>query len=160
MIVLDVNVLLAAFRADHVHHPIVRPWFERTLAHNVDVVVPDFVWVGFLRLVTNTHIFEVPSTLAEALAFMDAVAAAPSYRSVPGLPNGLGVFAETCIAGEACGNLVPDAYIASVARALASPVATLDRDFRRFDDLRFVVPRLDDEIDGGAIGGDNGPGAH
>jgi len=140
VIVLDVNVVLAAFRADHVHHPIVRPWFEQTLATGADIVVPDFVWVGFLRLVTNTHIFEVPSTLAEAFAFVDAVTSAPSYRSVPGLPNGLGVFRQTAVVGEADGNLIPDAYIASVARALACPVATLDRDFRRFDDLHIVTP--------------------
>lgn len=140
MIVLDVNVLLAAFRADHVHHLIVRPWFERELVNGTDLVVPDFVWVGFLRLVTNTHIFEVPSTLAEAFEFMDAITGAPSYRSIPGLPSGLSVFMQTCTAGDAHGNLVPDAYIASVARALACPVATLDRDFRRFDDLRIVTP--------------------
>lgn len=138
MIVLDVNVLLAAFRADHVHHPIVRPWFDDAFATHSDIVVPDFVWVGFLRLVTNTHIFEVPSTLAEAFAFVDAVTASDAYRSVPGLPGGFAVFRQTCETGDATGNLIPDAYIASVARAHACPVATLDRDFRRFDDLRIV----------------------
>jgi uncharacterized protein len=84
----------------------------------------------------------IPSTLAEAFAFMDAVTAASSYRSVPGLPSGLGVFSQTGSAGDARGNLVPDAYVASVARALACPVATLDRDFTRFDDLRVVEPTL------------------
>lgn len=142
MIVLDVNVVVAAFRADHVHHPVVRPWFDETFSSGSDIAIPDLVWVGFLRLVTNTHIFEVPSTLAEAFAFVDAVIASPAYQSVPGLPNGLAVFRQTCFAGEARGNLIPDAYIASVARAHAAPVVTLDRDFRRFDDLRILEPRL------------------
>lgn len=112
MIVLDLNVLVAAFRADHVHHPIVRPWFDDVFATRSDIVVPDFVWVGFLRLVTNTHIFEVPSSRAEAFAFVDAVLVSPAYRAVPGLPNGLGVFRQTCETGDATGNLIPDAYIA------------------------------------------------
>jgi toxin-antitoxin system PIN domain toxin len=142
VIVLDVNVVVAAFRADHTHHTDVRPWFDQLFASDTGVVVPDFVWVGFLRLVTNTHIFEVPSTLAEAFEFVDAVVASPAHRSIPGLPDGLDVFKETCLAGDARGNLIPDAYIASVARAHASPVATLDRDFRRFDDLQIVEPRL------------------
>lgn len=142
MIVLDVNVVLAAFRGDHVHHHDVRTWFNQMIADRTEVVIPDFVWVGFVRLVTNPRIFEVPSTLGEAFEFVDAVVAAPAYRSVPGLPNGLFVFGQTCQSGDARGNLIPDAYIASVARALGCPVATLDRDFRRFDDLRIVEPRL------------------
>lgn len=37
-------------------------------------------------------------------------------------------------------NLVPDAYIATVAITHGCPVATFDRDFRRFDDLTVVTP--------------------
>ena len=82
MIVVDVNVLLAAFRADHVHHARARPWLERTLEAGVRIIVPDLVWVGFLRLVTNSHIFDVPATPAEAFEFVDAVCAAPSYANL------------------------------------------------------------------------------
>jgi uncharacterized protein len=142
VIILDVNVVLATFRADHVHHPEVRAWFDNTIASGIEFAVPDFVWVGFLRLVSNAHIFEVPSTVTEAFTFVAAVSATPSYRSIPGLPNGLDVFKQTCESGDARGNLIPDAYIAAVARAHGSPVATLDRDFRRFDDLRIIEPRL------------------
>ncbi|WP_022885577.1 TA system VapC family ribonuclease toxin [Glaciibacter superstes] len=142
MIVLDVNVLLAAFRADHPHHPQVRPWSDQVFTTGDGIAVPDFVWVGFLRLVTSTHIFEVPSTVEEAFAFTEAVVTSPSYRSVPGLTDGLDIFKETATAGQARDNLIPDAYIAAVARAHSCPVVTLDRDFRRFDYLRIVDPRL------------------
>ena len=140
MIVLDVNVLLAAYRSDHAHHERARPWLERVLSSAEDVIVPDTVWVGFVRLVTNNHVFEVPSTIEEAFAFVDALASAPGYRRIAGLTEGLGLFAQTCIDSDAWGNLVPDAYVASIARAHACPVASFDRDFRRFDGLEIVVP--------------------
>lgn len=140
MIVVDVNVVLAAFRADHTHHPVARPWLDATLEAGTGILIPDFVWIGFVRLVTNTHIFEVPSTPAEAFDFVDAVCAAPSYAGVPGLTGGLSVFRDTVLDSDAWGNLVPDAYLASIARTYAVPVASFDRDFRRFEGLRVIVP--------------------
>ena len=140
MIVLDVNVLLAVYRADHPHHDAVRPWFDRTLVPGADIVVPDLVWVGFLRIVTNSHVFEVPSTLAEALSFLDAVTGAPAYASVPGLRGTWDVMRELATEADARGNLVPDAYIAAVAMTHGAPVATMDRDFRRFTGLKIIDP--------------------
>lgn len=140
MIVLDVNVVLAAFRQDHAHHLAARPWLDRTLADGTAVVVPDSVWIGFVRLVTNAHIFEVPSTPAEAFDFVDAVRAAPSYAQVAGLDGGLAPFKQVVLSSDSWGNLVPDAYLASIALSHACPVASFDRDFRRFDGLKIVVP--------------------
>ncbi|HEU4849216.1 MAG TPA: TA system VapC family ribonuclease toxin [Terrimesophilobacter sp.] len=140
MIVLDVNVLLAAFRGDHVHHSAARPWLAAALASGEGVLVPDLVWVGFVRLVTNNHIFEVPSTPAEAFEFVDAVCGSSAYSGIPGLVDGLSTFRDTVLDADAWGNLVPDAYLASVARAHAAPVASFDRDFRRFDGLEIIVP--------------------
>ncbi len=139
MILLDVNVVLAAFRQDHPHHAVARPWLESTLAAGTGILVPDAVWVGFVRLVTNTHIFEVPSSPAEAFEFASALRDSPNYSAVAGLED-LDSFRETVLASNAWGNLVPDAYLASIALTHAIPVASFDRDFRRFDGLEIVVP--------------------
>lgn len=140
MIVLDVNVLVAAFRADHSHHPTVRPWFDRVLVTEEAIIVPDLSWVGFLRIVTNERVFGIPSTLDEALAFLEAVTHASSYRAMSGLSRGWSDFAELATDSRASGNLVPDAYLATIARSLACPIATMDRDFRRFLGLSIVDP--------------------
>jgi toxin-antitoxin system PIN domain toxin len=140
VIVLDVNVLLAAYRADHAHHEVVKPWFDKTLVPGADIVVPDLVWIGFLRIVTNNHVFEVPSTLAEAFSFVDAVTGSPAYVSVPGVGGIWDVVREIATEADARGNLVPDAYIAAVALAHGAPVASMDRDFRRFAGLKIVDP--------------------
>ncbi|MBX3088050.1 MAG: PIN domain-containing protein [Cryobacterium sp.] len=134
------NVLLAAFRGDHVHHPSAKHWLERTLASGVRVLIPDLVWVGFVRLVTNNHIFEVPSTPHEAFEFVEAICGSRAYSSVPGLVDGLELFRQTVLESNSWGNLVPDAYLASIARTHAVPLASFDRDFRRFDGLEIVVP--------------------
>jgi len=139
VILLDVNVVLAAFRQDHAHHALARPWLERTISTGAGLLVPDAVWVGFVRLVTNSHIFEVPSTPAEAFDFVDAVRASPGYAKVAGLDD-LQTFRDTALGADAWGNLIPDAYLAAVALSHAVPVASFDRDFRRFDGLTIVVP--------------------
>lgn len=140
MIVLDVNVLLAAFRQDHERHEQARPWLQRVLSDGEEIIIPDTVWVGFVRIATNRAIFEVPATVAEAFEFVASVTGAVGYRVLQGPADGLAVFARVCLESDAAGNLVPDAYIASVARAYACPVVSFDRDFRRFDDLEIIVP--------------------
>lgn len=140
MIVLDVNVVLAAFRQDHAFHDRTRPWLQRLFREEDAIIVPDVVWVGFIRLATNSRVFEVPSTIKDAFTFTDAVCGASAYRLVPGLTDGLAVFRDVSVGSESWGNLVPDAYIASIALSHGCPVASFDRDFRRFDGLEVVLP--------------------
>lgn len=140
MIVLDVNVLVAAFRADHVHHDRVRPWLEETLRSSTPIGVPDIAWVGFIRLCTNPRVFSVVSTIDETLEFVRAFSAQPGYVHLGGLKDGIEPFLDTVGSSSAAGNLITDAYIATIALSLAAGVGTLDRDFRRFDGLRIVEP--------------------
>lgn len=115
-------------------------FLQRSLSEDT-VVVPDSVWSGFLRIVTNTRIFEIPSTLADALTFVRAVAGAGGYRHVAGLVDGIEPFLQLAADAEASANLIPDAYLAAVAVQHGCPVATFDRDFRRFDGLEIVTPQ-------------------
>ncbi|MDR1427104.1 MAG: PIN domain-containing protein [Bifidobacteriaceae bacterium] len=141
MFVVDVNVLVAAHRADHPNHPDATAWIEAALARpDADVMVPDLVWVGFVRIVINRRIFPVASTLGDAAAFVDAVTGAPGYRPIAGLLAGIRPFLDLCQHAGASADLVPDAYIAAVAQRFACPVVTFDRDFRRFDGLPSIIP--------------------
>lgn len=140
MLVFDVNVLVAAFRADHPHHDHVRPWLTSTLAKGTTFHVPDLVWVGFLRIATNRRIFAVPATLQEAFGFVAALRAQAGYRAVGFDPDLLSTWERSCVDGQAGGDLVPDAYIAAVAQRISGIVVTRDRDFQRFDGLRTVDP--------------------
>lgn len=118
-----------------------RPWLDDILHRRVPVAVPDIVWVGFVRLCTNPRVFPVASTLDEVLAFARALAAQPSYAHLGGLREDIEPFLRMVEEASAGANLTTDAYIAALASGLAAEVATLDRDFRRFDGLRIMEPR-------------------
>jgi toxin-antitoxin system PIN domain toxin len=140
VVIADVNVLVAAFRSDHPHHGVVRPWLDRLLASSQSLAVPDLVWVGFVRIVTSKRVFLVPASVADAFDFVEAIRAQPGHLALPQLPRLMDVFADLCRAQSLVGNLVTDAFIAATALCLGAPVVTLDRDFRRFDLLKIVEP--------------------
>jgi uncharacterized protein len=129
---LDVNVVLAAHRADHPHHGCVRPWFEDLLAGDEPFTVPATVWASFLRLATHRRIFEVPTPRHEAFAFIDSVVGQPHHLIVSSTRRHLALLRQLCDEADALGDLVPDAVLAAIAGEHGCAVATLDRDFARF----------------------------
>lgn len=140
MILLDVNVLLAAHRTDHPHHELVRPWFEQLSDGDEPFTVPDTVWASFVRVATNRRIFGVPTPVSEAFAFLRSVRGQPRHVAlVPG-DRHLDIFETLCSGTDSAGDLAADAYIAALAREHGCSVASLDRDFARFPDLRWVRP--------------------
>ena len=143
MLLVDVNVLLAAHRADHPNHRDVRSWFDRLLAADDPFTVPNLVWGSFLRLATNRRIFEIPSPLAEALAFIDAVIAQPHHLPTGPGPRHLALLRRLCDEADASGDLIPDAVLAAVAVEHHCDVVTLDRDFARFTSVRVLRPSSD-----------------
>jgi len=76
----DVNVLVAASRADHPHHAVARGWLLAALqaagAGAAFALMP-MVLASFLRLVTSPKIFYQITPIEEAVAFVDALLALP-----------------------------------------------------------------------------------
>lgn len=140
MIVVDVNVLVAAHMAGHPHHSTALRALTAALEADT-VIIPDAVWSGFLRIVTNPRIFVQPALIDEAIAFTRAVCATENYRHLPGLTNTIGPFLDLVKQSAATAALVPDAYIAAIAQSHSCPVMTFDRDFRRFDGVELVELR-------------------
>lgn len=142
MILLDVNVVLAAHRADHPQHEAVRPWFDEVLARQLEISVPDEVWASFVRVATNRRIFSVPTPVADAFAFLRSVRAQPAHSVLRSGPRRLELFEQLCRDGQVSGDLVPDAYLAALAVENGCALASLDRDFARFTDLEWQQPGL------------------
>lgn len=139
MNVVDVNVLLALFRPDHVHHDRASRWWAAARAEGEPFTVPDVVWVGFFRLVTHPRVYSVPASVDEAHEFYDAVCAQDRYLRFAGDARTLPEFLRLARAGVR-GNLVSDAYIAASAAITGAAVVTFDRDFRKLDGVRVVEP--------------------
>lgn len=140
MLLLDVNVVLAAHRDDHPHHSLVRPWFDDVVGGDDPFAVPTNVWWSFLRLSTNRRVFAIPTPLADAFAFIDATNAQPNHLALAPGPRHLLLLRQICADADATGDLVPDAVIAAIALEHAGAVATLDRDFARFESVDHVRP--------------------
>jgi len=140
VLLLDVNIVLAAHRDDHPHHLPVREWFDEMLGGDERFAVPALVWASFLRLATNRRIFDIPTPRPEAFAFIDATCAQPLHLTVGPGPRHLALLRTLCDEADALGDLVADAVIAAVAAEHGCHVVTLDRDFARFESVRHTRP--------------------
>lgn len=141
MILPDVNVLVYAQRREFPDHDRYRGWLEAALNGDEPVALVAPVLSGFLRVVTNRRIFVTPTPLTDAVAHLDVMLGAPA-AVLPDLPGAAGVRAlvEQCRSGEATGDLVSDAYLASLAAVLGAELVSADRDFARFPGLRWTRP--------------------
>lgn len=118
----------------------VRAWFDRLMAGGGDFGVPSTVWASFLRLVTNRRIFDMPTTAADAFAFIEAVRLQPGYLPTEPGPRHWVLLQRLCEEADVLGDLVPDAVIGAIAVEHAAQVATLDRDFARFAEVDAIRP--------------------
>jgi toxin-antitoxin system PIN domain toxin len=140
VLLLDANVVLAAYREDLPQHDGVIAWLDELLEEGQPFSVPMTVWASFVRLVTNRRIFDPPATLAEAFAFVDATCAHPHHRSLDPGPRHISLLRRVCTDADATGDLVSDAVLAAIALEHGCAVASLDRDFARFESIDHVIP--------------------
>lgn len=129
----DVNVLVAASRADHPHHEVAREWLEGALsasATGAACTLMPMVIASFLRLVTSPKVFLEPTPVEDAVAFIDALLAAPAVHLSP-LGGEWPKLRQLCLAKNLRGNDIPDAWLASAVTQLGEHLVTFDRDFRR-----------------------------
>lgn len=136
----DVNIYVHAFRADSPRHKPVNRWLTSTLKSGEPLGVSELAISGFLRVVTMPKLFNPPSTLAKASAFVEALLAAPSaVRVRPGMQH-LEIFLELSRAVGARGNQIPDAFHAALAIEAGATFVTLDEGFAVFAGLKRFRP--------------------
>lgn len=140
MLLIDVNVLIYAFREDAVGHRDYRRWLDGCIAAERAYGLADLVLSGFLRIVTHPGIFTPPTPLELALRFVATVRDQENcVRVAPGSRH-WDIFVNLCRHSQAKGALIPDAYLAALAIENGSEWVTTDRDYRRFPGLRWRHP--------------------
>lgn len=128
----DVNVLIAAHRADHPQHKAATDWLKRALKDAKDgqvLVLPMQVLSGFLRLVTNTKIFPTPSSSVQAVDFIDWLLE-DSHVRLLGQTSEWMSFRSLVLDKHLSANQVPDAHLAALSISLSEPFVTFDKGFR------------------------------
>lgn len=141
MILPDVNVLVAAFHRDADGHEQYATWLTTTLSGGGGLALVDVVLTGMVRIVTHPRIFADPAPATEAVEFVTAIRRAPASVSLPSADATWSSFGElVAVDRHIRGNLVPDAWLASLAIANGCTLATADRGFARFEGLDWFDP--------------------
>ena len=140
MILPDVNVLLYAHREESPSHVEYRRWLEGAIGGDQAYAMSELVLSAFVRIATHPRIFDPPSSLEDALAFAhDVLDRINCVVVTPGRRH-FAIFERLCREVGARGNLIPDAYLAALAIENGCEWISTDRDFSRFDGLRWAHP--------------------
>ena len=111
----DVNVMVAASRSDHPHHGVARAWLEQAVnqagAGAAFTLMP-MVLASFLRLVTCPKIFQQPTPIEDAVAFVDALLTAPGVQLAT-LGAEWPKFRQLCLDKQLGGNDLPHAGLSA-----------------------------------------------
>jgi toxin-antitoxin system PIN domain toxin len=140
MILPDVNVLVYAHREDAPDHLAYREWLEGVINSDQAYGMADIVLSGFLRVVTHPRVFSPPSTIEQALTFVDNVRNQSTCVLISPGSRHWTIFERLCRRANVKGNLVPDAYLAALAIESGSTWITTDRDYSRFHQLKWQHP--------------------
>ena len=132
----DVNVLVASMRLDHPHHAIAYNHLQSELKkaslrpNNTSVVLLGVVVAGFIRVVTNRKIFQLPSSLNQAIEFIDTLLLSPgvAFQSAGSQWPG---FKDLCLNAEISPDSATDMWIAASALQSGEILHTFDRDFKK-----------------------------
>ena len=136
----DANVLVYAHREDSPHHAGCRDWLEELVNGDASYGLSELVLSSVVRVVTHPKVFNKPSPLADAIAFVEQLRERPNCVPVTPGRRHWDIFRNLCIDADVKGNLVPDAYLAAMAIESGCEWITTDRDFSRFKGLRWRHP--------------------
>ena len=137
MILPDVNVLLYAFRSDSPRHAEYRAWLQSVVSGDSAYGVSPQVLGSVIRVATHPRIFARPSRLEDALAFANVLLEQPHCQVVQPGPRHWRIFHDLCRGAQVSGNLVQDAWLAALAIESGCEWITTDRDYTRFEGLRW-----------------------
>lgn len=132
MLLPDLNVLINAHRSDSPAHVSARDWLRSVFEGDEAFALCAPVLTGLVRVLTHPRVFDPPDTLREAFAFVEALVGHPNAVVLNPGRDHLRLFRELCLAADARGDLVTDAYLAALAVETGATLISWDADFARF----------------------------
>lgn len=96
MVLLDVNVLIYAFRRDLPQHPVCRAWIDEVIRSDARFSLSPLTFAAVVRITTNPRIFIVPSGIEEAFGFCDDLLGQPHRRVVEPGERHWSIFQRLC----------------------------------------------------------------
>lgn len=140
MLLPDVNVLIYAHRRESPEHERYAKWLRDLVGGAEPFGLSELGASAFVRIVTNTKLWDEATTLEDALEFIERLRARGNARPLTHGAASWAIFATLCRAARARGKLVADAYHAALALEHGCEFVTADGDFARFAGLRHRHP--------------------
>lgn len=103
------------------------------------------VLASFLRLVSSPKIFQTPTPIEHAVAFVDGLLACHGVHLAPLGPEWPRL-RQLCIDKQLKGNDVPDAWLAAATIHLGEHLVSFDRDFKKLisrSQFTLLEPQID-----------------
>ena len=140
MTLLDANILLYAYNADCPQHRTVAPWLKVLISGSDVIGLPwPTIW-AFLRISTNPRVWPNPITGSAAFQIIRTLMSLPGVMGIPPGPRHAEILEKVVTQAGATGALMSDAVMAAMAIENGATLASTDRDFNRFKDLRWINP--------------------
>lgn len=140
MTVLDANILLYAYNSESAHHADVRKWLEAQIRAKEALGLPWISLWAFLRISTNPRLSSPPLSLNEAFAIVHEILGMPRASVIsPGRAHA-DLLERVSVEAQAGGARMTDATLAALAIEHGAKLASTDRDFARFKELKWVNP--------------------
>ncbi|AFM26676.1 type II toxin-antitoxin system VapC family toxin [Desulfomonile tiedjei] len=142
MILVDANILLYAEDSLHPRHEQARSWWDTQLSGTETVCLCWTVLCAFIRIGTNSRVFETPLSLEQALARVQSWLDQPCTRIIRPTERHWTILQQMLVEGQAVANLVTDAHLAALAIEHGCELASTDSDFARFTKLKWKNPLI------------------
>jgi toxin-antitoxin system PIN domain toxin len=140
MILPDANVLLHAVNHSSSQHQTALKALEDGFDDPRGIA---FAWIAvlaFLRLSTRRGIFPGPLSADEAVRIVEQWLGHSHARVVHPGERHMAILGSLLRSAGTAGNLTTDAHLAAVAIEHGATVISFDRDFARFEGLRWIHP--------------------
>jgi toxin-antitoxin system PIN domain toxin len=140
LILPDVNVLIYAYRPDSPLHVRYKTWLEGAINGPSAYGIAPQVVASVVRICTHPRIFAVPDRCDDVLRFGRVLLEQPNATIIAPGARHWAIFESLCVAANATGNLVQDAWFAALAIESGCEWITTDRDYARFPGLTWRAP--------------------
>ncbi len=140
MTLLDANILLHAYNSSADQHDAARRWLEGLFSGPGPVRMAWVTILAFLRISTNPRAFPYPLSPAEASEIVSEWFTRPGFSTLEPGDRHWPILSRLLTTTQSRGPLALDAHLAALAIEHGATLATTDRDFARFPDLRLIDP--------------------
>ncbi len=139
-VLVDANILLYAKFVDYEQHEKARSWLDQVLNAPQPVAIPWVCLSAFIRIATNPRVFKDPLTTESAVQQTSEWCSLKMVWHPQPLEGFVELYSKLLVENQCTGNLVPDAYVATLALQHGLAVVSSDSDFARFPTVTWYNP--------------------